>query len=374
VLLETKLFAPRRWRQVVLRSRLSERLSQALEAKLTLVSAPPGFGKTTLVAQWLVEAHVQSSWLSLDRGDNNQSFWSYLVAALQTVRPDIGESTAALLQSPQPPPIESLLATLLNELNALPRDLVLVLDDYHLIDDRAIHAGMAFLLDHLPPKLHLVVVSRADPLLPLARLRARGELVEIRAADLRFSSDEAAAYFNDAMGLHLTSADVAALDARTEGWIAAMQLAALSMQRRDDPGDFIADFAGDDRHIVDYLVEEVLQQQPERVRDFLLQTSILDRLSGSLCDAVSADHEGGRAMLEALDRANLFVVQLDNRRHGRRYHHLFADVMRAHLLEQQPELVADLHQRASEWHAENGDSGPVWLRGSEGAGWRCSNS
>jgi LuxR family maltose regulon positive regulatory protein len=342
---------------MVVRTRLSERSSQALEAKLTLVSAPPGFGKTTLVAEWLAQAHVDAAWLSLDHGDNHQAFWSYLVAALQTVQPGIGESTAVLLQSPRPPPIESLLAGLLNELNALTRDLVLVLDDYHVIDDRAIQAGMAFLLDHLPPQLHLVLVSRADPPLPLARLRARGELVEIRAADLRFSPDEAMAYFNDAMGLHLTSADVAALEARTEGWIAALQLAALSMQRRDDPSDFIADFAGDDRHIVDYLVEEVLQQQPERVRDFLLRTSILDRLSGPLCDAlaVNADPEGGQAMLEALDRANLFVVQLDNRRHWWRYHHLFADVLRARLAEEQPELVADLHRRASEWYADNAE-------------------
>jgi LuxR family maltose regulon positive regulatory protein len=355
VLLETKLFVPRRRRQVVSRSRLSERLSQALEVKLTLVSAPPGFGKTTLVADWLAEAHVEAAWLSLDQSDNNQSFWSYLVAALRTVQPGIGASTDALLQSPQPQPIESLLAPLLNEFNALPHDLVLVLDDYHVIDDRAIHAGMAFLLDHLSPKLHLVVVSRASPLLPLARLRARGELVEIRAADLRFSSDEATAYFHDAMGLHLTSANVAALEARAEGWIAALQLAALSMQQRDDPSEFIADFAGDDRHIVDYLVEEVLEQQPERVRDFLRRTSILDRLSGPLCDAVSADHTGGRAMLEALDRANLFIVQLDNRRHWWRYHHLFADALRAHLVDEQPDLVAELHHRASEWYANNAE-------------------
>jgi LuxR family maltose regulon positive regulatory protein len=357
VLLETKLFAPRPRRQVVLRSRLSERLSQAFEAKLTLVSAPPGFGKTTLVAEWLAAAHVDAAWLSLDEADNHSSFWSYLVAALQTVQPGMGGSTAALLESPRPPPIESLLAPLLNELNALPRDLVLVLDDYHVIDDRAIHDGIAFLLDHLPPKVHLVVVSRADPPLPLARLRARGELVEVRAPELRFSSDEARAYLNDAMGLHLTSADVAALEARTEGWIAALQLAALSMQRRDDPRDFIAEFAGDDRHIVDYLVEEVLERQPERVRDFLLRTSILDRLSGPLCDAVTADREGGggRAMLEALDRANLFVVQLDNRRHWWRYHHLFANVLRAHLAEGQSELVAELHRRASEWFADNAE-------------------
>jgi LuxR family maltose regulon positive regulatory protein len=357
VLLETKLFAPRRRRQLVLRNRLVERLTRALEAKLTLVSAPPGFGKTTLVAEWLAETHVDAAWLSLDPGDNRQTFWSYLVAALQTVQPGIGESTAALLQSPQPPPIESLLATLLNEVTALntrPGDLVLVLDDYHVIDDGAIHAGIAFLLDHLPPKLHVVVVSRADPPLPLARLRVRGQLVEIRAIDLRFSSDEALAYFNDTMGLRLTSADVAALEARTEGWIAALQLAALSMQRRDDPRSFIADFAGDDRHVVDYLVEEVLERQPADIRDFLRQTAILDRLSGPLCDAVTG-LDNGNARLEALDRANLFVVQFDNRRHWWRYHHLFAEVLRTRLLEEQPELAANLHRRASEWFADNAE-------------------
>ena len=213
---------------------------------------------------------------------------------------------------------------------------MLVLDDYHVIDARDVQDGMAFLLDHLPPQLHLVIASRADPPLPLARLRARGELVEIRAADLRFTPDEAAAYLNEVMGLALTAADVAALEGRTEGWIAALQLAALSMQGRDDVAGFIAGFAGDDRYIVDYLVEEVLQRQPEHVQHFLLQTSILDRLSGPLCDAVTGQ-DGGKAMLEALERGNLFLVPLDDRRHWYRYHHLFADVLRAHLLDEQPD-------------------------------------
>ena len=267
------------------------------------------------------------AWLSLDRSDNHPaSFWTYLIAALQTVEPGVGASAISLLQSPQPPPIETVLATLLNELSAISNDVVLVLDDYHVIDARDIHDGMAFLLDHLPPRMHLVIASRADPPLPLARLRARGELVEIRAADLRFTPDEAAAYLNEVMGLQLTARDVAALEGRTEGWIAALQLAALSMQGRDDVAGFIAGFAGDDRYIVDYLVEEVLQRQPERVRSFLLQTSILDRLSGPLCDAVTGQ-DGGKAMLEALDRGNLFVVPLDDRRRWYRYHHLFADVV-----------------------------------------------
>ena len=216
---------------------------------------------------------------------------------------------------------------------------MLVLDDYHLIDSREIHDAMAFLLDHLPPRLHLVIASRADPPLPLARLRARGELVEVRAADLRFTPDEAAAYLNEAMGLELTAADVAALEGRTEGWIAALQLAALSMQGRDDVAGFIAGFAGDDRYVVDYLAEEVLQRQPDQVRDFLLHTSVLDRLNGPLCDAVTGQ-AGGKAMLEALDRGNLFLVPLDDRRQWYRYHHLFADVLQARLLDEQPELAA----------------------------------
>ena len=357
-LLETKLYVPRLRRGLVARPRLSERLSRGAESKLTLVSAPAGFGKTTLLAEWLAAAPADersAAWLSLDPGDNEPaSFWTYLIAALQTVAPGVGASALSLLQAPQPPPIETVLATLLNELGAVPNDVVLVLDDYHVIDARDIQDGMAFLLEHLPPQMHLVIATRADPALPLARLRARGELVEIRAADLRFTPDEAAAYLNEVMGLDLGARDVAALEARTEGWIAALQLAALSMQGRDDVAGFIAGFAGDDRYIVDYLVEEVLQRQPEQVRSFLLQTSILDRLSGPLCDAVTGQ-DGGKAMLEALDRGNLFLVPLDDRRQWYRYHHLFADVLRARLLDEQPDRVPELHRRASEWYEQNGD-------------------
>ena len=262
---------------------------------------PAGFGKTTLLTEWLAAAPADepsAAWLSLDRSDNHPaSFWTYLITALQTVEPGVGASAISLLQSPQPPPIEAVLTQLLNELSAMSTDVILVLDDYHVIDARDIHDGMVFLLDHLPPRLHLVIASRADPVLPLGRLRARGELVEIRIGDLRFTPEEAAAYLNESMGLHLTAEDVAALEGRTEGWIAALQLAALSMQARDDVASFIAGFAGDDRYIVDYLVEEVLQVQPERVRSFLLQTCILDRLSGPLCDAVTGQ-DGGKAMLE----------------------------------------------------------------------------
>src|SRR5207302_74077 len=242
----------------------------------------------------------------------------------------------------------------LNDLGAGAGDIVLVLDDYHVIDARDVQDGMAFLLDHLPPWLHVVIASRADPALPLARMRARGELAEIRAAELRFTPDEAAAYLNGMMGLQLTARDVAALEARTEGWIAALQLAALSMQGRDDVAGFIDGFAGDDRYVVDYLAEEVLQRQSERVQAFLLQTSILDRLSGSLCDAVTGQG-GGKAMLEALDRGNLFLVPLDDRRQWYRYHHLFADVLHARLQDEQPDAIPELHRRASLWFELNGE-------------------
>jgi LuxR family maltose regulon positive regulatory protein len=356
-LLETKLHVPRRRRGLVARPRLLERLGRESEPKLTLVSAPAGFGKTTLLAEWLAAVSadgVATAWLSLDKSDNDPAlFWTYLIGALETAAEGVGGRALPLLQSPQPP-IEAVLATLLNELSALSNDIVLVLDDYHLIDAGEVQDGMTFLLEHLPPQLHLVIASRADPTLPLARLRGRGELVEIRAADLRFTPDEAAAYLNGAMGLALTARDVAALEGRTEGWIAALQLAALSMQGRDDVAAFIAGFAGDDRYIVDYLAEEVLQRQPEQVRHFLLRTSILDRLSGPLCDAVTGQH-GGKAMLESLERANLFVVPLDDSRRWYRYHHLFADVLHTHLLDEHPGQVAALHRRASQWYEQNGE-------------------
>jgi len=321
------------------------------------VSAPAGFGKTTLLAEWLAAAPADersAAWLSLDQRDNDPAlFWTYLIAALQTAAHGVGAGALSLLQSPQPP-IEAVLATLLNDLHAISDDVVLVLDDYHVIDARDVQDGMAFLLGHLPPQIHLVIASRADPALPLARLRARRELVEIRAADLRFTPEEAATYLNGVMGLELTARDVAALEGRTEGWIAALQLAALSMQGRDDIAGFIAGFAGDDRYIVDYLVEEVLQGQPEHVRSFLLQTSILSRLNGSLCDAVTGQ-DGGKAMLAALERGNLLLVPLDDRRRWYRYHHLFADVLRARLLDEQPDRVHELHLRASAWYEQNGE-------------------
>ena len=360
-LLETKLYVPRSRRGLVPRPRLSERLDRGTASKLMLVSAPAGFGKTTLLTEWLAAGPAApagerlAAWLSLDRGDNDPvSFWTYVIAALRTVAPGVGENALALLQAPRPPPIETVLTALLNDLGALAGDIVLVLDDYHVVDAREVQDEMAFLLDHLPAQLHVVIASRADPALPLARLRARGELAEIRAAELRFTPDEAAAYLNEMMGLQLTARDVAALEGRTEGWIAALQLAALSMQGRDDVAGFIAGFAGDDRYVVDYLAEEVLQRQPERVQAFLLQTSILGRLSGPLCDAVTGQG-GGKAMLEALDRGNLFLVPLDDRRRWYRYHQLFADVLQARLLDEQPGQVPDLHRRASAWYQQNGE-------------------
>jgi LuxR family transcriptional regulator, maltose regulon positive regulatory protein len=357
-LVETKLYIPNPRRTLVMRPRLMERLRHGAESKLTLISAPAGFGKTTLMAGWLATAPASegsTSWLSLDPADNQPvTFWTYLIAALQKVSPGVGATALSLLQDPQPPPIETTLTMLLNELSEAPNELVLVLDDYHAADASEIQDGMAFLLEHLPPRMHLVIATRADPALPLGRLRGRGELTEIRAADLRFTPDEANAYLNEVMGLELRARDIEALEGRTEGWIAALQLAALSMQGRDDVAGFIAGFAGDDRYIVDYLVEEVLQRQSEAVRSFLLQTSILSQLTGPLCDAVTG-HVGGKAMLESLDRGNLFIVPLDDRRRWYRYHHLFADVLRARLLDERPDRIPELHRRACDWYELNGD-------------------
>jgi LuxR family maltose regulon positive regulatory protein len=356
-LLTTKLYLPPPRPGLIPRLRLSERLDAGAASTLMLVSAPAGFGKTTLLAEWLASATGtrRVAWVSLDRGDNDPvGFWRYVIAALGTAEPGIGATELALLAAPQPPSIQLLLTSVLNDLALAGSDIVLVLDDYHVVESREVHEAMGFLLDHLPPRLHVVIASRADPAVPLARLRARGELVEVRAAELRFTPDEVATYLNDVMGLTLTPGDVASLEERTEGWIAALQLAALSMQGRDDVAGFIAGFTGDDRYIVDYLVEEVLQRQPAAVRDFLLQTSLLSRLTGPLCDAVT-DLHGGKEMLETLDRGNLFLVPLDNRRLWYRYHHLFGDVLRARLADESPDLIPKVHRRACEWFMAHGD-------------------
>jgi LuxR family maltose regulon positive regulatory protein len=360
-LIETKLYIPKLRRGLVARPRLSERLSRGAESRLTLISAPAGFGKTTLLSAWLAAPGAEQrsvAWLSLEESDNQPGlFWTYAITALQTVVPGVGAGALALLQSALAP-IDTILATLLNELNTVPNEIHLVLDDYHLVDGPDVEAGMVFLLEHLPPHVHLVISTRADPALPLPRLRARGELVEVRAADLRFTLDEVTDYLNEVIGLDLTMNGIATLESRTEGWIAALQLAALSMQGRADVAGFIAGFAGDDRYIVDYLVEEVLRRQPDHVRSFLVRTSILDRLSGPLCDAVTAQH-GGKATLESLDRANLFVVPLDDSRRWYRYHHLFADVLQTHLQDERAGEVTDLHRRASQWYDQNGEPAPA---------------
>src|SRR5664279_524654 len=351
-MIATKLYVPTPRRGLVTRPRLRERLCRGAESRLTLVSAPAGFGKTTLLAEWLGETPEGGrcvAWLSLDPADSEPaSFWTYVVTALHNAVPGVGMSALELISS-SPLPTELVLTTVLNELAAAPEDVWLVLDDFHLVDSHDVRDGVAFLLEHLPPHVHVVISTRADPDLPLPRWRVRGELVEIRAADLRFTADEAATYLNEAVGLDLSVEHVSALEERTEGWIAALQLAALSIQGRDDVGGFIARFAGNDRYLVDYLVDEVLAHQPHPVRGFLLHTAVLDRLTGPLCDAVTG-REDGSQMLGALERANLFLVPLDDRREWYRYHHLFADVLRAHLLAGRPDLVALLHRRASLWY------------------------
>ena len=363
-ILATKLYLPPPRPGIVPRPRLVERLNEGLSAsrKLTLISAPAGFGKTTLVSEWIAGCGLPVAWLSLDEGDNDPTrFLTYLVAALQTlalskaerIAANIGKGVLAILQSPQPPPTESILIALLNEIATVSDNFILVLDDYHTIDSKPVDLALTFLVEHLPPQIYLVIATREDPPLPLARLRARGQLTELRAADLRFTPVEAAEFLNQVMGLNLRDADVAALETRTEGWIAGLQLAALSMQGRSDTAGFIKSFTGSHHFILDYLVEEVLQRQPEHVRNFLLQTAILDRLSSSLCDAVTGQ-EDGRGMLEALERGNLFVIPLDDQRQWYRYHHLFAEVLQAHLREAQPDRVSMLHRRASEWYEQNG--------------------
>jgi LuxR family maltose regulon positive regulatory protein len=415
-LLQTKLYIPPPRPKSVLRSRLIERLNEGPRSgrKLTLISAPAGFGKTTLVSEWVhamgkATAPIAAAWLSLDEGDNDPTrFLVYVVAALQTLalRADgtpevegiaarqssvgnIGGGVLAMLQSPQPPPIESILTALLNEMTTVPDNFLLVLDDYHIVDSSPVEAStsvddaLTFLLEHLPPQMHLVIATREDPHVSLARLRARGQLTELRASDLRFSSSEAAEFLNQVMGLDLSAEDIAALETRTEGWIAGLQLAAISMQGHKDATSLIKSFTGSHRFVLDYLVEEVLEQQPESVQTFLLQTSVLNRLTGSLCDAVRFGYtetpnrsvgaatskgtavrfgfsksptgqDNGQATLEMLEHANLFIAPLDEERHWYRYHHLFADLLRQRLHQTQPEQLPILHRRASEWYEQNG--------------------
>ncbi len=342
-LLRTKLFVPQAHPQMVVRPRLLQRLDAGQQRSLTLISAPAGFGKTTLVRAWLGGSARAAAWFSLDEGDNDPvRFLAYLVAALQTIAPTIGAGLPGGVHGSQQhaQPTEPILTALINDISAVPDPFFLVLDDYHLIDAEPIDRALAFLIDHSPPQLHLIITTRQDPNLPLARLRARGQMTELRAHDLRFTPEETAQYLNQVMGLNLSPADIAALEGRTEGWIAGLQLAMLSLQGHQDVPGFIRAFAGDHRFIADYLVDEVLQRQPAAVRTFLLQTSILERLHGPLCDAVTGQTDGA-TQLEALARGNVFVIPLDDQRRWYRYHHLFADVLRSHLQQEQDGTAAD---------------------------------
>ncbi len=357
-ILATKLYIPPPRPNIVLRPRLIEQLNEGHPSgrKLTLISAPAGYGKTTLLSEWIPQSERCVTWVSLDDGDNDpMRFWAYLIAALQMLDAQIGRNALALMQTPVLPPIEAILTVLLNEIATFPDYFALVLNDYHVINAKSIDTALTFLLEHLPPQMHLVIATREDPNLPLARLRARDQLTELRAADLRFTPCEVADFLSQTMGLNLSAEDIAALETRTEGWIAGLQLAALSMRGREDIPGFVKAFAGDNQYIVDYLAEEVLQHQSERVRSFLLQTSILDWLSGPLCDAIT-DQKDSNALLEALERDNLFVSPQDDKRHWFRYHQLFADVLRVRLREEQPDQVPTLHRRASEWYAQNGSA------------------
>ena len=364
--LGTKLHLPSPRRRLVDRARLTDQLRAVggEGPRLVLVAAPAGFGKTTLLAQWLVAAEGSQgrvAWLTLDQGDADlRPFLTHLVAAIQTVEPEAGVDALALLEAGGTTPTGAVLVSLINDLDILARPMVVALDDYHVIDEGAVHEAVTVLLDNLPPQVTLAMATRADPPLPLSRLRARGELVEVRAADLRFTTDEAGLFLNDVMGLQLEPALVAALEARTEGWAAGLQLAALSARTRagaaegsEDVAGFIEAFSGSHRFVLDYLVEEVLDRQPEAVREFLLDTCVLDQLTGGLCDALTGRSDGQRT-LETLERENLFVVPLDDERRWYRYHHLFADALRSRLAARHADRVGGVHAAASRWLAGNG--------------------
>jgi LuxR family maltose regulon positive regulatory protein len=362
--LATKLEAPQERRTLILRPRLVNLLVEGLASRLILVSAPPGFGKTTLVAGWLRGIDQPFAWLSLEENDNDPvRFLAYLIAALQRVDPALGQGLQPLIGAPQAPPPEALVEMLINELAERGRPAMLVLDNYHLIQNETIHHVLDELIEHQPVEFHLILLSRHDPPLPLPKLRACGQLTEIRETDLRFSEEEAVVFLQEAMHLELAPQDVASLTERTEGWIAGLQLAGLSLQQCEDAGRFIANFRGDDRYILDYLMEEVFRHQSPEIRDFLLQTSILDRMSAPLCELILGGFEQSNGetslsagdILEYLERSNLFVIPLDNRRELYRYHHLFADLLRFRLERKYPERLPELHRRASHWFAQAGD-------------------
>jgi len=350
-ILTTKLFIPPIRPQSVARPRLFERLHQSLHAKLILISAPAGFGKSILLSQWLHEQSLPVAWLSLDENDNTTTgFLTYMITALQTVDANIGQDVLAQLQA-QANASHHALTSLINALAQLPQEMILVLDDYHAVDSPEIDEVIAFLLEYLPPQLHLVIATREDPQIPLARLRARQELAEIRVADLRFTAEESANFLNKMMNLSLSEADILALEKRTEGWIAGLQLAALSLRGRDDTAEFIEAFTGSHRFILDYLIEEVLQHQPDELRQFLLHIAILDRFNAELCDTV-LESQDSQDKLRHLERGNIFLIALDEHHNWYRFHHLFADALRTYLRQEDKETLSGLHLRASRWFAD----------------------
>jgi len=355
--LKTKLYIPRARAKTVPRPRLYAQLESALERRLLLISAPPGAGKTALISEWRATKRGQEvpmAWLSLDESDNDPTrFWFYVMHGLETLRPGMCAGALGMLQAAQPEPLDAIIRTMINAMADLPFDFFLALDDLHLITTEAIHEGLAFLVDRLPPQAHLILLTRADPPLPLARMRVRDDLVELRERDLRFTPDEAAAFLGQVPGLALSATEIEALTERTEGWIAGLQLAALSLRGRADAPRFLADFLSNHRYVVDFLVEEVLHQAPAPVQEFLLTTAILDRLTVPLCNAVTGRGDS-QAMLEWLEQNNLFLTTLDGDRHWYRYHHLFADVLRLRLEQLDPSMVPVLYLRASAWFEEQG--------------------
>ncbi len=353
-LVTTKLYVPRIDRELVDRPRLIVCLEAGSTGKLTLVSAPVGYGKTTLVSDWLTRSRMPAAWLSLESSDNQISrFFSYLISALQQIDPAIGTEIQPLLETGTDPSIEDILAALVNDIAASSAKFTLVLDDYHVISAMQIHQALEFLFEHMPPGMNVILISRADPPMPLARLRVQRQLTELREADLRFTADELSEFFNDLMGCDLSSEEITNLEIRTEGWIAGLQLVALALQRCQDPHGQIVAITGSHRHLIDYLVDEVMSQQSEEVRSFLLCTSILERFNASLCCAL-LQKPNGREMLRALEKARLFLVPLDDECKWYRYHRLFADFLHQRLVETRPEIVSELYQRAGDWYEAQG--------------------
>lgn len=350
-LLPTKLYIPPYRSNLVPRQRLIEYLDEGLRGKVTLVSAPAGFGKTTLLSEWVQHLGRPVAWLSLDKNDNDLiRFLTYLIAGLQRINEDIGIDIKAVLGESQSPKYETMLTKLINEIENIPEKFIVILDDYHLIESESVNNALNFLIEYQPPMLHLVISGRSDPLLPISRLRVRGELSEIRSNDLRFTKRETAAFLKDLMGFDLSPEDIDALEERTEGWVASLQLAALSMRGRDDWPEFIAAFSGSHRYVIDYLADETMSRQPEEVQVFLRRTSILERFCAPLCDAVlTRGVNRGTRIIDYLERSNLFLIPLDDHREWYRFHHLFVDFLRLYLHREEPERIPELHLRASQW-------------------------